>query len=222
MNTQYVNSSSSGGVRLGTETKNKVLRNTYMLLSLTLMFSAAVSVATVWMGLPHPGLLVTLGGYFGLLFLTYKTKDSAAGIASVFALTGFMGYTLGPMIGAYWAMAPMVVTQALAITGVIFISLSLYVTTTKKDFSFMGSFLFVGIIAAFALGLAAYFFNMPGLSLAVSGLFVLLMSGMILYETSNIVNGGETNYIIATVSLFVSLYNLFASLMHLLGFMQSE
>ncbi len=197
---------------------NKVLRNTYALLSLTLLFSAAVAGVSMMLNLPHPGLIVTLAGYFGLLFLTSRFRNSGAGILCVFALTGFMGYTLGPILNQYLALAngPSMVVTALGGTGAIFLGLSAYALTTRKDFSFMGGFLMVGIIVAFLGGLGALFFEMPLLSLAVSGMFVLLMSGLILYETSNIIHGGETNYIMATVTLYVSIYNLFSSLLHLL------
>lgn len=203
---------------------NKVIRNTYMLLSMTLLFSAVTAGVSMALNLPHPGLLLTLGGFFGLLFLTSKFKDSATGLAFVFALTGFMGYTLGPILNAYLSLpsGSQVVMSAMALTGAIFLGLSGYALTSRKDFSYMGSFLMVGIIVAFVAGLGAFFFEMPGLSLAVSAMFVLLMSGLILYETSNIINGGETNYIMATVTLFVSIFNLFTSLLHLLGFMQGE
>ena len=203
---------------------NKVLRNTYMLLSMTLLFSALTAGLSMALNLPHPGLLLTLGGYFGLLFLTTKFRDSALGLAFVFALTGFMGYTLGPILNAYLAMANggQVVMTAMGATGAIFLGLSGYALTTRKDFSFMGGFLMVGILVAFLAGLGAMFFEMPGLSLAVSSMFVLLMAGLILYETSNIIHGGETNYIMATVTLYVSIFNLFTSLLHLLGFMNSD
>jgi len=203
---------------------NKVIRNTYMLLSMTLLFSAVTAGTSMALNLPHPGLLVTLGGFFGLLFLTSKYKDSATGLAFVFALTGFMGYTLGPILNAYLSLpnGSQIVMSAMGLTGAIFLGLSGYALTSRKDFSYMGSFLMVGIIVAFVAGLGAFFFEMPGLSLAVSAMFVLLMSGLILYETSNIINGGETNYIMATVTLFVSIFNLFTSLLHLLGFLHGE
>jgi len=203
---------------------NKVVSNTYKLLSMTLLFSALTAGASMALKLPHPGLLLTLGGYFGLLFLTTKFRDSTWGLACVFALTGFMGYTLGPILNAYLAMpnGAQVVMTAMGATGVIFLGLSGYALTTRKDFSFMGGFLMVGILVAFFAGLGAVFFEMPGLSLAVSSMFVLLMGGLILYETSNIIHGGETNYIMATVTLYVSIFNLFTSLLHLLGFMNGE
>jgi len=203
---------------------NKVVRNTYVLLSMTLLFSALTAGISMVLNLPHPGLLLTLGGYFGLLFATTKFRDSALGLAFVFALTGFMGYTLGPILNAYLAMpnGGQTVMMAMGLTGVIFLGLSGYALTTRKDFSFMGSFLMIGILVAFLAGLGAVFLEMPGLSLAVSAMFVLLMAGLILYETSNTIHGGETNYIMATVTLYVSIFNLFTSLLHLLGFMNGE
>jgi modulator of FtsH protease len=203
---------------------NKVLRNTYSLLAMTLMFSAVTAGASMALNLPHPGLILTLVGYFGLLFLTSKYQNSGLGLAFVFALTGFMGYTLGPILNAYMGMAngSQIVTTAMAGTGVIFLGLSGYALTSRKDFSFMGGFLVTGILVAFMAGLGAFIFEMPGLSLAVSAMFILLMSGLILYETSNIIHGGETNYIMATVTLFVSIFNLFTSLLHLLGFMSGD
>ena len=203
---------------------NKVIRNTYTLLSMTLLFSALTAGVSMALNLPHPGLLLTLGGYFGLLFATTKFRNSGLGLVFVFALTGFMGYTLGPILNAYMALpnGSQLVMTAMGGTGAIFLGLSGYALTTRKDFSFMGGFLIVGILVAFMAGLGAVFFQMPGLSLAVSSMFVLLMSGLILYETSNIIHGGETNYIMATVTLFVAIFNLFTSLLHLLGFMNGE
>ena len=199
---------------------NKVIRNTYLLLAMTLAFSALTAAASMAMNLPHPGLILTLAGYFGLLFLTARFRDRALGLAFVFALTGFMGYTLGPILNAYVGLpnGPQLVMTALGATGAMFLGLSGYALTSRREFSFMGGFLMVGILVAFLAGLGAIFFEMPALSLAVSAMFVLLMSGLILYETSNIIHGGETNYIMATVTLYVSIFNLFTSLLHLLGF----
>jgi modulator of FtsH protease len=205
--------------------QSAVLRNTYWLLGLTLLFSGATAMATAALGLPHPGLLLTLAGYFGLLFLTARLRNSAWGLVSVFALTGFMGYTLGPVINAYLAMSngPALVATAMGITGVAFFGLSAYARVTRAvNMLKFGTFLFVGILTAFILGLVSIFFTMPALGLAVSGLFVLLMCGLIVYETQNIINGGETNYIMATVTLFVAVFNLFSSLLHLLGFFGGE
>ena len=197
---------------------NKLLRNTYVLLAMTLAFSALTAGLSMAMNFPHLGLL-TLVGYFGLLFLTTKLRNSVWGIVSVFALTGFMGLTLGPMVNYYLSMpnGGQIVMQALGGTGVIFLALSAYAIKSEKDFSFMGGFLMVGILVGFLAALGAFFFEMPGLALAVSAMFVLLMSGLILYQTSEIIHGGETNYIMATVTLYVSIYNLFTSLLHLLG-----
>jgi len=204
---------------------NKVLRNTYLLLGATLAFSAMTAGLAMAFNMPHPGILITLVGYFGLLFATTKTQDSVWGLFWVFMLTGFMGLTLGPIINMYLKFLPNgheVVTTALGVTAATFVGLSAYAVKSERDFSFMGGFLMVGIIGAFLLGLVAYFFNMPTLSLAVSGMFVLAMGGLILYQTSSIIHGGETNYIAATVTLFVSIYNLFTSLLHLLGVMSDE
>jgi modulator of FtsH protease len=219
MSTELITSGRIQGISV-----NRVLRNTYWLLSLTLAFAALTAGISMAMNLPHPGLLLTLAGYFGLLFLTSHYRDSALGLACVFALTGFMGYTLGPILNAHIGMTggAQIVILAFAGTGIIFLGLSGYALTTRRDFSFLGGMLFVGILVAFLAGLAALFFDMPSLSLAVSAMFVLLMSGLILYETQQIARGGETNYIMATVTLFVSIFNLFTSLLHLLGFASQE
>jgi modulator of FtsH protease len=203
---------------------SKVLRNTYLLLSMTLLFSAITAGVSMALNLPHPGLILTLVGYFGLLFATSKFRNSGLGIAFVFALTGFMGLTLGPILNAYLSFAggQQIIFNALAATGVIFFSLSAFVLVTKKDFSFLGGFLFAGIIVAFLAGLGAFVFNLAALSIVVSSMFVLLMAGLILYETSNIIQGGETNYIMATTTLFVSIFNLFTSLLHLMGVMGGQ
>lgn len=203
---------------------NKLIRSTYTLLSMTLIFSAVtagIAVATDAPLLPWWAVLI---GYFGLLFLTNALRNSAWGLAAVFALTGFMGYTLGPIISLYLALpnGGQLVMTAMGATGAVFLGLSGYALTTRKDFSFMGGFLLVGILVAFLAGLGAIIFSLPGLSLAVSAMFVLLMSGLILYETSRIVHGGETNYIMATITLYVAIYNLFTSLLHLLGAFNSD
>lgn len=198
----------------------RVLRNTYLLLSATLLFSAGCAGAAMALQLPYPGMLLTMVGYFGLLFAIEKLRNSAWSVALVFALTGFMGYTLGPILSLYMRSIPnggSVVMTALGVTGVTFLALSGYALVTRRSFRFMTGFLFVGSIAAFLLGLVAIFFHLPALSLAVSGLFVLISSGMILWQTGEIVNGGETNYVLATVTLYISIYNLFLSLLQLLG-----
>lgn len=208
----------SGG-QLHSADVNRVLRNTYALLAMTLLFSAGVAVATITLQLPAPGLILTLVGYFGLLFAIFKLQNSAWALPAVFALTGFMGYTLGPLLTHSLALpgGAQTVTLALAATGATFLTLSCYVLLTRRDFSFMGGFLFVGMVIALVAGLAAVFLEMPALSLAVSAMVALLSAGLILFETSRIVNGGETNYVMATVSLYVSVFNLFTSLLSLFG-----
>lgn len=204
---------------------NRVLRNTYQLLSATLLFSGLMAYMSMYLNLPHFGLVITLVGYFGLLFLVTKLRNSAFGILAVFALTGFMGLTLGPIIGAYttaFSNGAELVAMAMTGTGAIFLSLSFYAIASGKDFSFMSGFLTAGIVVAFLAGIAAILFSIPALSLAVSAAFILLMSGLILFQTSSIIHGGETNYIMATVTLFISIYNLFLSLLHLLGIFSGE
>ncbi len=204
---------------------NKVLRNTYALLSLTLLFSALTAYLSIAFNLPHPGLMITLVGYFGLLFLTHKLRNSAWGLVSIFALTGFMGLTLGPLVNLVtqtFSNGTELVMMALAGTGVIFLALSGFALTTRRDFSGMTKFLTVGILVAFLAGIGAFVFQIPALALAVSAMFMLLMCGLILWQTQAIMNGGETNYILATVTLYVSIYNLFSSLLHLLAFFMGE
>tara|TARA_R110002095_G_scaffold93979_2_gene81840 strand:- start:456 stop:1127 length:672 start_codon:yes stop_codon:yes gene_type:complete len=199
---------------------NKVLKNTYILLAMTLLFSAATAALSMSMNLPHPGFMITIIGYFGLLFLTTKLRNSSWGILCVFALTGFMGMTLGPILNMYlnaFSNGHELIMTSLGGTGVIFLALSAYALTTKKDFSFIAGFLMMGILVAFLAGIGAMIFSIPALSLGVSAMFIMLMSGMILYQTSAIIHGGETNYIMATVSLYISIFNLFTSLLHILG-----
>ena len=199
---------------------NKVLRNTYLLLSMTLLFSAACAGLSVSLRLPYFGMLITLGGYFGLLFLTTRLRNSAWGLAAVFALTGFMGLTLGPLLSAYltfFSNGPQLVTLAMTGTGTLFLGLSGYTLMSRRDFSFMGSFLCIGALPAFLVGICAAVFHIPGLSLAAAAMFMVVSSGLILLQTGDIVNGRETNYIMATVTLYVSIYNLFVSLLQLLG-----
>jgi modulator of FtsH protease len=197
----------------------RVLKNTCALLSLTLLWSAGVAATGVALQLPALGLVITLVGFFGLLWAIHKAQNSGWALPLVFALTGFMGYTLGPLLTQTLSLpgGAQTVVTALAATGATFVALSAYVLATKRDFSFMGGFLFAGLVVALMLAVGAMFFQMPGLALAVSGLIALLSVGLILFETSRIVNGGETNYVLATVSLFVSLFNLFTSLLSLLG-----
>jgi modulator of FtsH protease len=198
---------------------NKVLRNTYLLLGATLGFSAIMAGVSMALELPFFGLFMLLP-YFVLLYAVHKTQNSAWGLVWLFALTGWLGLTLGPIINAYLQFLPdggQIVATALGITAVTFVGLSAYAVKSQRDFSFLGGFLFVGILGAFLVGIVAYLFNLPTVSLVVSGVFVVAMAALILYKTSEIIHGGETNYILATLTLYVSIYNLFTSLLHLLG-----
>jgi modulator of FtsH protease len=199
---------------------NKVLRNTYMLLGLTFLFSAFTAYTSFAIHARPVNPILFIVGVYGLMFLTNALKNSVWGLVSVFAFTGFMGYALGPILSFYIASfsnGPQLIATALGGTGLIFFALSGYVLTTRKDFSYLGGFLFVAVMLAFLAMIASIFFQIPALSLAISAAFVLISSGLILFQTSEIIHGGETNYISATVSLFVSIYNLFISLLNLLG-----
>lgn len=199
---------------------NKVLKNTYLLLSMCFMFSAFTAYLsfTTHAGPVHP--LLFIAGAYGLIFLTHALKNSPLGLVSVFAFTGFMGYSIGPILNAYistFSNGPQLIGTALGGTGIIFLALSGYALTTRKDFSYLSGFLFVAMMVAFLGMIAGFLFNIPAIQLMVSAAFVLISSGLILFQTSEIIHGGERNYIVATVSLFVSLYNLFLSLLNLLG-----
>jgi modulator of FtsH protease len=197
---------------------NKVLKNTYMLLGMTLAFSTLTAGISMAMGLPQgAALLLTLVG-FGLLFVVNRTADSSKGLVAIFAFTGVMGASLGPMLNHYLAMpgGPALVMQALGGTALVFFGLSAYALTTRKDFSYMGGFLMVGLLVAVVAMIANIFLAIPALSLTISAAVVMIMSGLILFDTSRIINGGETNYIRATVALYLDIYNLFIHLLHLL------
>jgi modulator of FtsH protease len=196
---------------------NKVIRNTYMLLSMTVLFSAFTAFISTYLNLQMPFAVIILG-YFGLLYLTSATANSAMGIISVFALTGFMGLTLGPILNSVlqtYSNGSELICASLASTGAIFFTLSGYAMTTKKDFSYLAGFLFVGLIVAFLASIASMFFHWPAVDLVVSAAIVLIMSGYILFETSQLINGGERNYIMATVNLYVTLFNLFVNLLRI-------
>ncbi|ARD45804.1 Bax inhibitor-1/YccA family protein [Colwellia sp. PAMC 21821] len=209
-----VNASRSSAIEI-----NKVLKNTYMLLSMTLAFSAVTAGVSMAMGLSHMAALVMTLVSFGLLFVVNKNADKASGIFWIFAFTGLMGASLGPMLNYYAAMpnGASMIMQALGGTALIFFALSGYALTSKKDFSFMGGFLMVGLIVAVIAMVANIFFQIPALSLAISAAVIMIMSGLILYDTSRIIHGGETNYIRATVSLYLNIYNIFVHLLSLLG-----
>lgn len=199
---------------------NKVLRNTYLLLSMTFLFSAFTAYVAYAYAVKPLNPLLMIAGVYGLMFLTQALRNSPLGLLSVFAFTGFLGYTLGPILNLYianYSNGPQLIGTALGGTGMIFFALSGYALTTRKDFSFLGGFLFVGVMVVLLAMIAGIFFHTPALQLAISAAFVLISSGLILFQTSEIIQGGETNYISATVSLFVSIYNLFVSLLNLLG-----
>ncbi|MGL5743413.1 MAG: Bax inhibitor-1/YccA family protein [Legionella sp.] len=199
---------------------NKVLRNTYLLLSLTFLFSAFMAYVSFTSGAHPMNPLLMIVGVYGLMFLTQALRNSVWGLVSVFAFTGFLGYTLGPILNFYishFSNGPQLIATALGGTGIIFFALSAYALTTRKDFSFLGGFLFVGVMVALLAMIASIFIHLPALQLAISAAFILISSGLILLQTSAIIHAGETNYISATVGLFVSIYNLFISLLNILS-----
>lgn len=199
---------------------NKVLKNTYLLLSATLIFSALMSGVAIAVQMPHPGILISLGGMFGLLFLTYKFRNSALGLLFTFAFTGFLGLMLGPLISFYLdnvTNGGQLVLTSVATTGLIFLGLSGYVLATGKDMSFMGGFLTVGLLGLVGVIIVGLFVDLSAFQMVISAVAVILMSGFILYDTSRIVHGGETNYITATVSLYLNIYILFQHLLILFG-----
>lgn len=204
---------------------NKLIRNTYILLSMTLIFSAVMAGVSMALRIPLGVSMFCSLGALGLLwFVLPRMANSAAGLWVTFAVTGLLGFGLGPILTHYLSMpnGAQTVMTAMGGTGVIFLGLSGYALTTRKDFSFMAGYLFTGILVAFLAGIGALIFSLPALSLAVSAVFILLMAGFILYQTSEMVNGGETNYILATVGLYIGIYNLFTSLLHLLGAFGNE
>ena len=199
---------------------NKVLKNTYLLLSMTLLFSAMTAAVSMVMNLPQGAALILMLVSFGLLFWVHKSADSSTGLIAIFAFTGCLGASLGPMLNYYVASlsnGPMLIMQALGGTGLIFLTLSGYALTTRKDFSFMRGFLFTGLIVVIIAMVANIFMQIPALSLAISSAVIMIMSALILFDTSRIIHGGETNYIRATVSLYLNIYNIFIHLLHLLA-----
>ncbi len=213
------------GSVVNTAQTSKVVRNTYALLAVTLIFSAITAGISMAINPPwFTGLVCSLTAMALIWFVLPRTAHSVAGLGVAFGITGLLGFGLGPILNHYLGMANggAIIMQAMATTGITFLALSAYVLTTKKDFSFMGGFLMAGMIAVIVLMLVVMVSSMfgvevSGFALALSGMVVLLMCGLILFETSNIVNGGETNYIMATVGLYLSIYNLFTALLHLIG-----
>jgi modulator of FtsH protease len=209
----------AGAGALGDVEINKVLRNTYLLLGLTLAWSAVMATLAVMLNMPPLGPIITLVGFFGLLFAVNKTANSGLGIVMVFALTGFMGFTLGPIVSLYLNLAHghTLVASALGCTALAFVGLSGYALVTRKDFSFLQGFLVVGFFVLMGVVIASLVFDLSAFHGAISAAFVLFASATILWQTSAIIHGGETNYLQATVTLYVSIYNLFLSLLQLFG-----
>ncbi len=209
---------------------NRVLKNTYLLLSMTLLFSAVMAGLSMMLRVPYlVSLATSVTAIILLWFVVPRTANSASGIAVVFTITGLLGFGLGPILNHYLNLpnGAQLVMSSLGITGAVFIGLSTYVLVSRRDFSFMGSFLIAGVLVAFVAGIvsvaaALFGYPMPGLALAVSAMFAFLMCGMILWQTGEIIHGGETNYILATIGLYISIYNLFTSLLHLLGFSSED
>lgn len=197
---------------------NKLIKNTYMLLSMTLLFSGVTAFISVAMQTSQMmGLVSSLMGIGLLWFVLPRTQNSSAGIPVIFGITGLLGFGLGPILSYYLAVDPSIVMTAMGGTGAIFLGLSGYALTTRKDFNFMGGFIFVGMLVAIGASLLNIFLAIPALALAVSAAVIMLMSGFILYQTSAMIHGGETNYISATAGLFISILNIFTSLLHILG-----
>ncbi|KDN30132.1 Bax inhibitor-1/YccA family protein [Vibrio fortis] len=202
---------------------NKVLRNTYALLSMTLLWSAVVAGISMAMNLPRPGLIIMLVGFYGLLFLTEKNRDNSMGLVFTFLFTGFLGYTIGPLLNAYiGAGMGDVVLTALGGTALSFMAASAYALTTKRDLSMMGG-LMLSLFVVLVVGMiASIFIQSTILHLALSSLFIVFSTMAILMTTQGIIRGGETNYISATVTLYVSIYNIFISLLSILGIMGND
>ncbi len=202
---------------------NKVLRNTYALLSMTLLWSAVVAGVSMAMNLPRPNFIIMLVGFYGLLFLTEKNRNNGMGLVFTFLFTGFLGYTLGPILNLYVGagMGDVIIT-ALGGTALAFLGASAYALTTKRDLSFLGGVLMAGFVVLLIGMVANMFLHMPALYLAMSAIFILFSTGAIMLTTQQIIRGGENNYISATITLYVSIYNLFISLLSILGVMDRD
>jgi len=200
---------------------NKVIRNTYMLLSMTLFVSALCAVASMVMQVGQgTGFMLFIGGFI-MTFVVRKNANSSMGLLAVFVFAALMGAALGPIISVYmlaYTNGSAIVAQALGGTAIIFLSLSGYALTSGKNFNFLGGFIFTGLMVAVVAMIANIFLQIPALSLAISSAVILIMSGFILFDTSRIMNGGERNYIMATVSLYLSIFNIFIHLLSLLGY----
>lgn len=204
---------------------NKVLRNTYMLLAMTLLFSAFTAAVSMFLKMPPMTYMISvIGAMVIAMFILPRFANSTAGIGIVFLVTGLLGFGLGPILSLYAALpnGSNIITLSLAGTGVIFIGLSAYALISKKDFSFLGGFLMVGFLMVLLAAVANIFLQIPAMSLAISAVVIMIMSGFILYDTSRIVNGGETNYVLATIGLYMTIFNIFVSLLQILGIMGND
>ena len=211
--------------RPNADVANKVLKNTYILLSATLAFSAVMAMVSMSLAVPPIAYMISVIASMVLgMFVLPRTANSSTGIGVIFLVTGLLGFGLGSILSMYLALpkGPQIIATAMGGTGIIFLGLSAYVMTTKRDFSFMGGFLFAGMMVLVIAMLANIFLEMPALAMAVSGGIILVMSGFILFDTSRIINGGETNYIMATYGLYLSIFNIFISLLNLLGMMSND
>ena len=220
---RYENVIAQSGARAASG--NKVLKNTYMLLSATLGFSALTAMLSMAIGVPPMAYLLSVIVAMVLgIFVLPRTANSGAGIGVIFLITGLLGFGLGSVLSLYLALpnGPQIIATAFGGTGIIFLGLSGYALTAKRDFSFMGGFLFAGMMVLVLAMIANIFLQMPALSLAVSAGIILVMSGFILFDTSRIINGGETNYIMATYGLYLSIVNIFISLLNILGIMGGD
>lgn len=199
---------------------NKVIKNTYILLSATLIFSAVMALVSMTMNMPPMAYtLSVIGAMLMGMFVLPRTANSTAGLGVIFAITGLMGFGLGAILSIYLALpnGPQIVSTALGGTGIIFLGLSAYALTTRRDFSFMGGFIFAGMMVMMLAVLAGIFIQIPALHLAISAGFMLLMSAYILFQTSQMIHGGETNYLFATYGLYIAIFNIFISLLQILG-----
>lgn len=222
MNRSYSTVAHSTSSTLAT---NKVLRNTYMLLSLTLLFSGLTAGLSMFLNMPPMTYLVSvIGGMLIAMFVLPRFANSTAGIGIVFLITGLLGFGLGPILTMYASLpnGGNIITLSLAGTGAIFMGLSAYALVTRKDFSFLGGFLMVGFLLVLLAALANIFLQIPAMSLAISAVVILIMSGFILYDTSRIIHGGETNYVLATIGLYMTIFNIFISLLQILGIMGND
>jgi modulator of FtsH protease len=204
---------------------NKLIKNTYTLLAMTLLFSAGTATLSMSMNVAPWVYYASMGAALLLIWLVLpRTDRSASGIGVVFAITGLLGFGLGPLLNAYASLpnGSEIIATAMGGTGVIFLSLSAYALISRRDFSFMGGFLFTGMLVMLIAMVANMFFAIPLMSLTISGVVIVLMSGYILYDTSAMIHGGETNYLHVTIALYLDIMNIFIHLLRILGFLSND